>query len=87
MAFQDTAAQLDAATIERLRTALELGKWPDDQALTAEQKQTIMEALLTWEHKNLPPEERTGYMPKADCGPTGTVDRSQRIPAVDSDEQ
>lgn len=87
MAFQDTAAHLDVPTVERLRTALELGKWPNDQPLSSEQKQTIMETLLTWEHAHLPPEQRTGYMPRPDCGPTSTDDRSQRIPTVDSDER
>ena len=86
MAFQDTAANLDAATIERLRTALELGKWPDGQPASAEQKQTIMEALLTWEQAHLPPEERTGYMPRPDCGPAPAHDPARRIPTVDSDE-
>ncbi|MEX0584805.1 MAG: DUF1315 family protein [Natronospirillum sp.] len=87
MAFQDTAAQLDAATISRLRTALELGKWPDGQLLSTEQKQTTLEAVMIWEQVHLPMEERTGYLPQPDCGSATVPHSHERIPTVSSDDR
>ena len=46
--------------VEKLKTAVEIGKWPNGVALTKEQRQTCMQAVLVWEHKHLPEAERTG---------------------------
>lgn len=48
--------------VEKLKTAVEIGKWPNGVALTKEQRQTCMQAVLVWEHKHLPETERTGYI-------------------------
>lgn len=48
--------------VEKLKTAVEIGKWPNGVALTKEQRQTCMQAVLVWEHKHLPENERTGYI-------------------------
>ncbi|NIU62239.1 MAG: DUF1315 family protein, partial [Pseudomonas stutzeri] len=32
------------------------------------QKETCMQAVIAWEMKNLPEEERTGYMGGQECG-------------------
>lgn len=50
--------------VEKLRTAVEIGKWANGVALTAEQRQTCMQAVLIWENKHLPEHERTGYIDK-----------------------
>lgn len=64
---QTTAqAMLEALTpelIARFRDAVATGRWPDGRTLTAEQRETCMQAVLLWEHEHLPAEERTGYMP------------------------
>lgn len=46
----------------RLKQALELGKWPDGTALSGEQKQLCMEAIISWECRHMAPEQRTGYI-------------------------
>lgn len=48
-----------------LRRAIEIGKWADGAALTGEQRELCMQALIAWEVHNLPSEERTGHI---DCG-------------------
>ncbi len=48
---------------QNLKTAVELGKWPDGNKLSAEQRQLCMQAVIAYEHKHLPPEEHTGYIP------------------------
>ncbi|PKM23156.1 MAG: DUF1315 domain-containing protein [Gammaproteobacteria bacterium HGW-Gammaproteobacteria-14] len=50
-----------------LRRAVELGRWPDGRALTAEQRQTSLQAIIAWERIHLPEQERTGYIEKPGC--------------------
>lgn len=59
----DILKSLTPEVVQNLRRAIELGKWPNGVKLTAEQKATCMQAVIAYESKNLPPEERTGYMP------------------------
>lgn len=68
---EDMLGALDDELINRFKTALELGKWPDGQALTQEQKDICMQAVIVYEHKNVPEEERTGYVPPKEtpCAP------------------
>ena len=67
---------LDDELIQRFKTALELGKWPDGRALTKEQKDICMQAIIVFEHTNVPEEQRTGYVPPKDtpCAPEDDVD-------------
>ncbi len=63
----DKQSILNALTpeiVEKFRTAIEIGKWEDGTKLTAEQKETCMQAVLVWEHEFVPVEERTGYIHK-----------------------
>lgn len=59
--FLQQIANLDEDTIKRLRQSLELGRWPDNRALTAQQKETVLEAVLLWE-KQTAAAERTGAL-------------------------
>lgn len=36
----------------RLATAVELGKWPDGVALTAEQKENCLQLVMLWQARN-----------------------------------
>ena len=64
MNIEQMLSILDADIVERLKTAVEIGKWPNGGALTAEQRQTCMQAVIAWEHQNPPAKERTGYYHK-----------------------
>lgn len=59
----DILANLNDEIYERFKTAVELGKWPDGKVLTAEQKQTCMQAMVIWENAHVAKTERTGYVP------------------------
>ena len=59
--------RMDVATYHSLRESLELGKWPDGQALSSEQKSLVMEALIRFGHQHLPEDQRVGYLPQPDC--------------------
>ncbi|WP_116472579.1 YeaC family protein [Zobellella maritima] len=49
MSFQQVVANMPREVYERLRTAVELGKWPDGNPLTTEQKEHSMQAVLAWQ--------------------------------------
>ena len=62
MNYQETIDSLSPEMYQRLRQALETGKWPDGRPLTAQQKEDTMQAIIAWGEKHLSPEERIGYI-------------------------
>ncbi len=62
MNIEQMLAVLDPEIVGRLKTAIEIGKWPNGVALTQEQRQICMQAVYAWEMKNLPETERSGYI-------------------------
>ena len=62
MNIEQMLAVLDPEIVARLKTAIEIGKWPNGVALTPEQRKTCMQAVYAWEIKNLPETERSGYI-------------------------
>lgn len=64
MNIEQMLAILDENIVARLRTAVEIGKWPNGELLTAEQRQISMQAVIAWEANNLPATERSGYIDK-----------------------
>ncbi|MBI6941139.1 DUF1315 family protein [Pseudomonas putida] len=62
---------------ESLKTAVEIGKWSDGRRLTPEQKELSLQAVIAWEMKNLPEDQRTGYM-----GPQECASKSAPIPNI-----
>ena len=53
MSFQQVIGQMPKEVYERLKTAVELGKWPDGQPLTDEQKATSLQAVRAWQAMHL----------------------------------
>jgi len=45
-----------------LKRAVEIGKWPDGRALSAEQRELCLQAVIVYEAKNLQEHERVGYI-------------------------
>ncbi|TXJ06720.1 MAG: DUF1315 family protein [Acinetobacter sp.] len=62
MNIEQILKTLTPEIVAKLKTAVEIGKWDNGVALTKEQRQTCMQAVLIWEHKHLPEAERTGYI-------------------------
>jgi len=58
---------INPETYASLKQALEIGKWSNGTLLNQEQKELTMMAVIAWEQKNLPEEERTGYMGGQQC--------------------
>ena len=62
MNVDEIMAALTPEIVARFKTAIETSKWPDGRVLTQEQREICMQAVVAWEFKNLPEEQRTGYI-------------------------
>ncbi|RYY79980.1 MAG: DUF1315 family protein [Moraxellaceae bacterium] len=62
MNIDQIMAALTPEIVQRFKTAIEIGKWPDGRPVTAAQRETCMQAVVAWEHQHLPEEQRTGYI-------------------------
>lgn len=51
-------------TYQSLLRAVERGKWPDGKALTTEQRDNAMQAIIAWGEQHLPEQDRVGYIEK-----------------------
>ncbi len=59
---------------EALKLAVELGKWPNGERLTAEQRETCLQAVIYYDGRHKPEQERVGYINREDhehCGSEG----------------
>lgn len=46
-----------------LKQSVELGKWPNGQRLSKEQRDTSLRAVIAYEHaRNIPEQERVGFI-------------------------
>jgi uncharacterized protein len=83
MDFENLIAQITPDIHQNLRRAIELGKWPDGRALSQEQKELTMQALISYESKHLTDTDRVGYIdrgPKAEgelCDSAGGLSKSE----------
>ena len=62
MEYNQLIAQLTPQVYQRLKAAIEIGKWPDGRVLTADQKASCMEAVLRYQAMKLDPNQHSGYM-------------------------
>ncbi len=70
MTYEQLLERLDPHVYQNLKHSLQLGKWPDGRALTDEQKEICMEAVIWYEEKhNVPADQRVGYIDRrTGCG-------------------
>lgn len=70
MSFAELLRNLNPQVIGSLKRAIELGKWPNGVAITAEQRRLCAEAVANWERVNLPEEAQVGHVPpkSTPCG-------------------
>ncbi|MCP8466621.1 DUF1315 family protein [Pseudomonas sp. ZM23] len=65
--FAEMIENITPEIYERLKLAVEIGKWPDGRKLSQEQKELSLQAMIAWEMENLPEDQRTGYMGEQAC--------------------
>jgi uncharacterized protein YeaC (DUF1315 family) len=75
MEYREAVAQLSPDVVQRLRNAVETGRWPDGRALSVEQRREALQAVIAWEALHLPDSERTGYIDRRgkDCDSSGAA--------------
>lgn len=63
MNLDDLIASMTPEIYQNMKQALELGRWGDGRAVTSEQKENTLEAMIRYEHlHNIPETERVGYV-------------------------
>ena len=74
MQFDDLINTITPDAYQKLKRAVELGKWPDGRALSAAQKEICLQAIMLYEAKhNIDLSERIGYVDsKKKTEPCGT---------------
>ena len=63
MEYNQLISQLTPEIYLSLKTAIEIGKWPDGRVLTKDQKVSCMEAILCYQSMKLDSQQHSGYMP------------------------
>jgi uncharacterized protein YeaC (DUF1315 family) len=60
--WQDLLASMTPEIHQNLKTAVELGKWPNGDRLTAEQVELCLQAVIAYDQQYLPEAERVAFM-------------------------
>ncbi|MFV0478588.1 MAG: YeaC family protein [Parahaliea sp.] len=72
MNYRQLIDSMTPEVYEKLKRAVELGKWSDGQHLSAEQRQQCLQAIIVWGETHLPEQERIGYIADS-CKSTSTA--------------
>ena len=67
---------------ENLKKAVELGKWPDGRALTDDQKESSLQAIIAYDARHKAEEDRVGYIHSkkhTHCGSDGKEDPMEDV--------
>lgn len=84
MTFEEIIQKIDPQIYKSLRSAIELGKWPDGRALTREQKEISMQAVIYYEDKvNIAESDRIGFIDRAKVEATPCASSSSDTNQVD----
>ncbi len=60
--FVQFSQNLSPEIYQSLKQSLELGKWPDGKPLSPEQRETCMQAIISYEALHVAEEDRAGYL-------------------------
>ena len=60
--YLETVRAMGRDVYDRMLQALETGRWPDGRAVSVEQREHTMRAVIAWGKMYLPPEERIGFI-------------------------
>ena len=73
---------IDPQIYENLKQAIELGRWHNGSTLTEEQKALCMQAVIAYDIKHKPEQERVGYVatPGGSFGALESADGSELRP-------
>ncbi|MEI7949981.1 MAG: DUF1315 family protein [Gammaproteobacteria bacterium] len=63
--WQQLVAGMTPEIHQNLKTAVELGKWPNGERLSAEQKQHCLQAVIAYDQLYLPETDRTAFIDRS----------------------
>ena len=66
--WQALVASMTPEIHQNLKTAIELGKWPNGDRLTAVQLEHCMQAVIAYDQLYLPEQERTAHIDRTGLG-------------------
>jgi uncharacterized protein YeaC (DUF1315 family) len=66
MDFQQLIGEITPDIYRNLKRAVEIGKWPDGRALTHEQRELSMQAVIAYELRHVDERERTGFIDRGE---------------------
>lgn len=75
---------MSADVYSSLKLAIELGKWGDGTRLQAEQLDFCMQAIILYEAKHLPEQDRIGFDLSASCKSKSAAEEAQPVTLVAS---
>ncbi|MFT5706261.1 MAG: hypothetical protein ACI9ES_000533 [Oceanospirillaceae bacterium] len=61
MNYEELILKMTPQMHSSIKTAIELGKWPDGKKMTGDQLDICMRAIIAYDQK-LPQEQRTGFI-------------------------
>ena len=62
MDYPELIDTLSPELYQRLKRAVETGRWPDGKRVSPEQRESALQAVIAWGEKHLAPEERVGFI-------------------------
>ncbi|TCK09604.1 YeaC family protein [Marinobacterium mangrovicola] len=66
MNFEKMIQAMTPEVYQSLKRAVELGKWPNGERLSQEQRETSLRAVIAYEHaRNMPDAERVGFIDRS----------------------
>ncbi|MCL4145756.1 UNVERIFIED_CONTAM: hypothetical protein GTU68_057744 [Idotea baltica] len=68
MDFQELIEAITPDIYNKLKSAVELGKWPDGTQLTPMQKENTLQAIIAYDAHHKAEDERVGYIPPKEKG-------------------
>lgn len=69
--FLELIENMTPAVHAKLKTAVELGRWPGGERLSGEQSALCLQAIIVYEARHLPAAERTGFVERRACASRG----------------
>ena len=85
MDLKQLIAQLTPEIYRNLKLAVEIGKWPDGRAVTTEQRELCMQAVIAYEVQHFEEHERTGYIDRGSKA-EGEICDDEKAPPANSDQ-
>ena len=64
MKYEELVDQLTPELLSSFRRALETGRWPDGRAMTPEQREHCMQAVIAYEQRHMAERDRVGFVDK-----------------------